>query len=183
MKWRWGNQKRPILVFCVLLAAVGTVLLISSKTRTSQPCEKPLKRFFSSDGIQSILPAQRSALYLITNAHVECRPCLEYAQLKKMDTVAIEFRVPADFTDIDIENFRDAFDIAPGDSVQRIPQNWVNALGTCAQGNQFILFHSDRSVMKIPTHAALSFFSIATLYPSFSMFLMYHLQGSSLSNL
>lgn len=73
---------------------------------------------------------RRTVVYLVNNVQTYCRPCTDYKLLKEKEG-NIVFYVEKDFSDIDIENFRDAFEIRNKDKVLRITDSWKKLIDKC----------------------------------------------------
>lgn len=73
----------------------------------------------------------KKAIYIINEVNTGCRPCSKYEKLKKMNTTDIIFLVPKDYTNIDIENFRKAFNISEKDKIVKISDAFYKAYLAC----------------------------------------------------
>jgi rhodanese-related sulfurtransferase len=103
---------KHLFIFSLVLLLIGIVINVYAYF---SKCENVIKRNVNKD----IFMGRRIAVYLVNNVQTYCRPCTDYKQLKENDE-NIVFYVKKDFSDIDIENFRDAFEIRNKDKVIRI---------------------------------------------------------------
>lgn len=96
-------------------------------------CKRAINRIIKND-----FRGKRTAVYIINDAHIECRPCFKYDELSKDKNIDIMFYVRKDFSDNDIENFRDAFKIPIKYTVKRIKGEWEKIYKRCNK-NKFNL--------------------------------------------
>jgi len=82
----------------------------------------------------------RTALYLIKDVNTFCRPCAKYEQLKD-DYVRILFLVDRDYSDNDIENFRNSFKILPHHDIARMSGTWERVNKICCSRNRRLIYN------------------------------------------
>jgi hypothetical protein len=112
---------RKILTVATLILGIGVYLIIYSNYNN---CAKIITKAIENKEIPGDFQGKRTAVYLITHINNSCRSCSKYEFLKKQPDVRIIFYVPRDYTDYDIENFREAFGVPPKNSVKRIGDGW-----------------------------------------------------------
>ena len=88
--------------------------------------------------IKEYVKDKRTALYIINDAHIECRPCFKYDELSRDGNIDIYFLVRKDFSDNDIENFKDTFGISDEHSIERIDNEWEKINKKCNSGNNIL---------------------------------------------
>ena len=78
-------------------------------------------------------------IYLINAANTICRPCSDYDQIDRGEAKRVIFYVAKDFSDNDIENFRDAFSISNDCIIERVNDRWQQIYKRCSRSR----YHSD----------------------------------------
>jgi len=114
---------KHLFFFSLILLIIG--IFINAYAYISK-CENVIKRNVNKD----IFMGRRTVVYLVNNVQTYCRPCTDYKLLKEKEG-NIVFYVEKDFSDIDIENFRDAFEIRNKDKVLRITDSWKKLIDKC----------------------------------------------------
>lgn len=79
-------------------------------------CRTTVSRYLKNSRLSS--SGEISLIYLIKSVNLCCRPCYDYERYKDSQ-FAISFYVEEDFSDVDIDNFRNAFKINPNHAVAR----------------------------------------------------------------
>lgn len=105
---RW----KKITFISFVFLAVGIVLIV--KTYLAD-CVGIINKHVKDDFI-----GRRSAVYIIKDVNIGCRPCSKYDELSRDNSVNIVFYVEKDYSNIDIENFRKAFGIPEKYIIERI---------------------------------------------------------------
>lgn len=114
---------KHLLIFSLGFLIFGIVLNLFAYF---SKCENVIKRNIDTE----IFRNKRTVVYLVQNVQTYCRPCMDYEQLKEGED-NIVFYVARDFSYVDIENFRHAFEIRNEDRIIRIGEPWQNLLKKC----------------------------------------------------
>ncbi len=104
-----GAVRKKLLIISIIILCIGIYLNIYS----CYQCENIIQRSIKSENFGG----QKTILYLIKTVNSFCRSCSDYETLKESGSYII-FYVENDFTDNDIDNFRDAFQINKSDRVE-----------------------------------------------------------------
>jgi len=102
--------------------------------------------------IPAAYQAGRWAIYLVKNANLCCHPLLGYEKIKSSDRTRVAIFVSNDYTDNDIENFKDAFQVPAAHRVARLKDfDLMNLKDICgykaeSQYNILMLLKPDSTV-------------------------------------
>ena len=129
------NKKtfKKILIFSTLVLGLGIFLIVY--TNLNDPA-KIITKAIEANEINDDFIGKQTAVYLVTDVNNSCRPCSKYDFLKKQKNIHITFYVPSDYSDNDIDNFRDAFDIPAKYFVARITAQWRKIFDKCNTGEE-----------------------------------------------
>ena len=105
---RWGS-----LVILLIIISLSAFLGFKN---LSGGCRATISRYLKNTRPAS--SGQISLIYLIKNVNLCCRPCYDYERYRESQ-LDITFYVEEDFSDVDIENFRAAFQIDPRHIIAR----------------------------------------------------------------
>jgi hypothetical protein len=108
---------KRVLIASFLVLAVGYVALLLFPSSTASYLNSRIKL------LTPHVNAHKSAIYLIKEASLCCRPCPKYEQFQeeKKDVLFIFF---TDFSDNDIDNFRFAFSVPADTKSERMNSQW-----------------------------------------------------------
>jgi len=140
-----------LVIFSTLLLAAGIFLIIYSHYHN---CSNIIAAAIEDNNISGPLKGQQNAIYLIRDVNTSCRPCSKYDILRKVPNIHIIFYVKKDYSDNDISNFRDVFDIPGKYIVERISDEWQQLYEKCnpkmdKQFNILIQFDKDGKIIKL----------------------------------
>jgi hypothetical protein len=140
-----------IVVFSTLLLVIGLSLTIHSQL---SDYKKIVRNEIQKKDLISPYKGKRTAIYLISEVNKACRSLLLWEKIKNNKNVNIIFWLSRDFTDIDIENFKIAFELSPMVSVKRMNNPWFNIYKQCkvkngVQHNVLLLINSDGTISDI----------------------------------
>jgi hypothetical protein len=114
---------KKYLVSSLTLILMGIILVLFSILHLNrQTCKDILNKALKKGElkIEGSYREKRLVVYFIKNVNTCCRSILKYDELSKNQPWEIIFYVADDYSDIDIENFRSAFDIAAKHNIYRI---------------------------------------------------------------
>jgi hypothetical protein len=142
---------KKIVIFSTFLLLIGVFLIIYSRLNN---CSYNINRAIETQKIKIPYQGKRNAIYLIKELNIGCRSCAKYDTLRKDAGVYITFYVQKDFSDNDIANFRDAFDIPSQYGVERIGKGWERIYEKCnpskkRQYNILILVNEKNKVTRL----------------------------------
>lgn len=78
------------------------------------------------------------AIYIIKDVNVSCRPFISKYNKLKSEKIDIFFLVDKDYTDIDIENFKNAFNVSNRHKILLINDTFNKAYNACRK-NHFLI--------------------------------------------
>lgn len=98
--------------FLYVFSVIGALVFANNRFST---CDDLANNLIKKE--QPITNKELRIIYVIREANTLCRPCMRYEEFKMMSFPSL-FLVAADFSNNDINNFRDAFSIT--DEIRRI---------------------------------------------------------------
>lgn len=111
-----------------ILLIIIFVSVFFSYRNLSGGCRATIYRYTRAN--KALSQDQTTLIYLIRNVSVCCRPCYDYERYKD-SSFNIVFFVEEDFTDTDIENFRNAFHIDLKHEINRKNETLESICGAC----------------------------------------------------
>lgn len=127
---------KKILTVSAVIFIIGICLIIYAYLID---CETIINSTIKKEKLKYDFKGRKTAVYIIRNVNKYCRPCSKYEQLKKKGDVDIIFYVEKDYSDYDIENFRDTFGILDKYTVHRIDNKWEGIFKKCNSNNLYNL--------------------------------------------
>ncbi|MCP4221664.1 MAG: hypothetical protein GY765_43970 [bacterium] len=140
-----------IVIFSTLLMAIGIFFIVHSYFNNPV---RIITRAIESKKVAENFNGNRTAVYLIDEVNTGCRSCSKFDALQKDPGVRIIFYVPADYSDIDIANFRESFHIPEKYAVRQITGGWLDVFESCNSGeenkdNLLILVNEKQKVTRL----------------------------------
>jgi hypothetical protein len=130
-----GNKKKIVFLLSIFLAVGEGILHYVAKLNN---CWYRLDKQIKT--LDSYYFGIKTAIYIIKDVNTLCGPCMKYDRLKD-DFVRIPFLVDQDYSDNDIENFRNAFEILPHHEIRRMNALWENVYKICNSNNRGFIYN------------------------------------------
>jgi len=121
------------MLLSILLASIGVYLIVYSYLDDPH---KIIARALKGGEIALPYPNRINTIYFIRNIDTGCTSCVRYLAYKAFPAVNITFMVEKDFSDIDIKNFRETFNIAEQDKIERVTAPWRTVFQKCTRKDQ-----------------------------------------------
>ncbi len=126
---------KKVIVFATLLMSVGVFLIVYSSINDYK---KVIETAIKEKQVEGDFAGGRTAVYLISDINKSCRPCSKFEDFKKEKDLSIIFYVPTYYSQYDIENLRDAFNIPPKYKVEQIHGGWRKLFKQYNEGRDII---------------------------------------------
>lgn len=116
-------MKKSLLILTLIFLMGGIGIRIQNVILS---CENITRKYILNDPNIT----RYRAIYFIKNVNNFCRPCSEYDKIKNKMTKVL-FLVESNFTDNDINNFRDIFSILDNHVINKLDKKIENKLEKC----------------------------------------------------